>query len=56
MPFKAIKGVALSLDSHKFILIDTGLTETEQQLVCGHKLGHFLLHPAANFLFILERT
>jgi len=28
----------------------------EQQLVCGHEIGHFLLHPEANFLFILEKT
>jgi len=56
LPFKAIKGIALSLDSHKFILIDSGLTKMERQLVCGHEIGHFLLHPAANFLFVLEKT
>lgn len=56
LPFKAIKGITLSIGSEKFILIDSGLTEIEQQLVCGHEIGHFLLHPATNFLFVLENT
>lgn len=56
LPFKALKGIALSLGHEKFILIDSGLTEMEKQLVCGHEVGHFLLHPDTNFLFILEKT
>lgn len=56
VPFKSVKGIALSLRTERFILIDSGLTEIEQQLVCGHELGHFLLHPDTNFLFILEKT
>lgn len=56
MPFKAIKGIALSTGSAKFIMIDSGLTEIEQQLVCGHELGHFLLHPGTNYLYTLEET
>jgi Zn-dependent peptidase ImmA (M78 family) len=56
VPFKKIKGIILSICSEKYILIDNGLTEIEQQIVCGHELGHFLLHPSTNFLFILEKT
>jgi len=56
LPFKNIKGIAMSLDSHKLILINEGLTELEKQLVCGHELGHFLFHEEANFMFILEKT
>lgn len=56
VPFKKIKGIVFSLCSDKFILIDDGLTEIEQQIVCGHEIGHFLLHPSTNFLFILEKT
>ncbi|MCL6559889.1 MAG: ImmA/IrrE family metallo-endopeptidase [Firmicutes bacterium] len=56
LPFKSIKGIALSLGSEKFILIDSGLTEIERQLVCGHEVGHILLHPGTNFLFVLENT
>lgn len=56
VPFKEIKGIILSLCSEKFIIIDNCLTEIEQQIVCGHELGHFLLHPSTNFLFILEKT
>jgi Zn-dependent peptidase ImmA (M78 family) len=56
LPFKSVKGIALALGKHKLILIDKGLTEMEQQLVCGHELGHFLFHGEANFMFILEKT
>jgi Zn-dependent peptidase ImmA (M78 family) len=56
VPFKAIKGIALSLQGKKFIMIDSDLTEIEKQLVCGHELGHFLLHPDTNFLFVLDKT
>jgi Predicted Zn peptidase len=56
LPFKTVKGIALALGSHKLIIIDEGLTEIEQQLVCGHELGHFLFHAEANFMFILEKT
>lgn len=56
VPFKAVKGITLSVPGERFILIDSGLTEIEQQLVCGHELGHFLLHPDTNFLFVLEKT
>lgn len=56
LPLKVLKGITLSMGSEKFIFIDSGLTEIEQQLVCGHELGHFLLHPETNFLFVLEKT
>lgn len=56
LPFKSVKGIAMSLDSQKLIMIDKGLTEIEQQLVCGHELGHFLFHGESNFMFILEKT
>lgn len=56
LPLKAIKGVALSIGSRKFIHIDEGLSEIEQQLVCGHELGHLLLHGDSNFMFVQEHT
>jgi aldehyde:ferredoxin oxidoreductase len=34
---KTIKGIALSLQGKKFIMIDSDLTEIEKQLVCGHE-------------------
>lgn len=55
-PMIKIKGLAVSLQGRKFIVIDQNLLEEERQLVCGHELGHFELHPDSNFLFILENT
>lgn len=54
--FSIIKGIALSLGENRFILIDAGLSDNEQQLVCGHEIGHFFMHPETNFLFILQNT
>ena len=56
VPFQKIKGLAISLGDNKLIMIDSGLADAEQQFVCGHELGHFLLHPSTNFLFILHNT
>lgn len=56
VPFQKIKGLALSLGNNKMIIINDGLSEAEQEFVCGHELGHFLLHPSTNFLFILQNT
>jgi len=56
VPFKKIKGIAISLGAKKFIFIDSELSEPERQFVCGHELGHFFLHPSTNFLFILKNT
>lgn len=56
VPFRQLKGLAMSLGNNRFIIINSGLSEAEQEFVCGHELGHFLLHPSTNFLFILQNT
>ena len=56
MPFKTIRGIAMKMGSHKIIQIDEDLNEIEKQLVCGHEIGHFLLHEDTNFMFIYEKT
>lgn len=56
VPFQKIKGLAMSLGIKKIIIIDNGLSDAEQQFVCGHEIGHFLLHPSTNFVFILHNT
>ncbi|TYO94866.1 ImmA/IrrE family metallo-endopeptidase [Desulfallas thermosapovorans] len=55
-PFRKIKGLAMSLGNKRIIAINNGLSEAEQQFVCGHELGHFLLHPSTNFVFVLHNT
>jgi len=54
--FEKLNGMAASLEKDKYILINSNLTETEQQFVAGHELGHFCLHPSTNFVFILQKT
>lgn len=56
LPFKGIGGIGLSLGQNRFIFLEASLSEEEQQLVCGHEMGHFFLHPETNFFFILKNT
>lgn len=54
--FQSIKGITFSLGEYRFIIIDSELPEDQQEIVCGHEIAHFLLHPKANYLFILNYT
>lgn len=56
IPFKSIKGAALSLGETKIIFVDSGLSYLERQIIIGHELGHFCLHPSTNFLFVQQKT
>lgn len=56
MPLKFIKGIAVSLEGIKLIFVDSNLSYLERQIVIGHELGHFYLHPSTNFVFILQNT
>jgi Zn-dependent peptidase ImmA (M78 family) len=53
---QAIHGMSFSLGLHKFIIVNSSLPEIVQKLVIAHELGHFILHPEGNFLFILHQT
>ncbi|AKL94979.1 putative Zn peptidase [Clostridium aceticum] len=40
----------------KYIHINEDLPSEEQHLVCAHELGHALLHPKVNIIFITSNT
>ncbi|MDC7739818.1 ImmA/IrrE family metallo-endopeptidase [Bacillus sp. FF-1] len=40
----------------KFIHINNQIDEITQRFVCAHELGHALLHPKANTLFLRNQT
>lgn len=56
VPFKTIKGITFSLGTKKFIMIDSELPEYQREIVCGHEIGHFKLHPGASFFIYTNRN
>lgn len=51
-----VKGFCLEAQHRKLIFINQGLPEWEQREVCGHELGHALLHKGINAYFISYHT
>ena len=55
-PFQVLYGLSLSLDGYRVIVVNADLPELTRKLVVAHEIGHFLLHPGGNFLYVLDRT
>jgi len=51
-----ILGVALSMPTCRVAVVTTRLPGWAQRFVLAHELGHFVLHPTGNFLFVLTHT
>lgn len=51
-----VKGFCLEAKRRKLIFINDSLREWEKREVCGHELGHALLHEGINAYFISYHT
>ncbi len=51
-----IRGFFNRMQGYGFIYINDALPERERTIVCGHELGHALLHTQLNSMFILSFT
>lgn len=52
----SIKGFYSNVMDMQFIYINSELDEINRRVVCAHELGHALLHPCANSLFLSRNT
>ena len=52
----SIRGYYSRFYRQKSIHINSALAKREQQFVCAHELGHALLHPELNVLFLRRNT
>lgn len=50
-----IKGIYQHFKRNKFIYISQALRHPEQRIVCGHELGHSVLHQCQNISFIQHK-
>lgn len=55
-PLGTIRGYYNKYVRQKFIHINSDLNENEQLVVCGHELGHAIIHPDANTPFFKNNT
>lgn len=55
-PLGTIRGYYNKYVRQKFIHINSNLNERDQLVVCGHELGHSIIHPNANTPCFKENT
>ena len=53
---KSVNGFFTTIKKGDIIYINDELSEQVQKEVCAHELGHIILHPQCNLLFMLEKT
>lgn len=53
---ESVKGMYQYVDRNKFIYINENLPEHLKKIVCGHELGHAILHGKTNCIFLRNHT
>lgn len=53
-PLGTIRGFYQYYKKYKFIYINTDIEEKLKRVVCAHELGHAILHPRHNTVFLLQ--
>jgi Zn-dependent peptidase ImmA (M78 family) len=56
LPLGSIKGYYNKCFRHKMIHINSDIPLPEQRFTCAHELGHSILHPDSNTLFLSVNT
>ena len=53
---QSVNGFCINIKKRNIIYINQDLCETIQKEVCAHELGHILIHPECNLLFMMDKT
>lgn len=56
MPLGTIKGFYKYVKRTKFIFINDNLNDYFKRIVCAHELGHAVIHPRVNIMFLKHNT
>ena len=54
-PYTETKGYFLKVNTNKFIVINSNLSDLEKLLVCSHELGHAILHSNNKYALTYEK-
>ena len=52
LPLGRMRGYCYSNENGKAVVLHDGLAEHEARVVCAHELGHVLLHPNLNRIYL----
>lgn len=55
-PLTLINGFYQHSMGSKLIYINSNLDEDKQKIICGHELGHAVMHTKINILFLEKKT
>lgn len=53
---KVTDGIYFQVEKKQIILINQGLSPEKARYTVAHELGHALLHPEQNYMFMAQRT
>lgn len=56
LPLGRMRGYCYSNENGKAVVLHDGLAEHEARVVCAHELGHVLLHPNLNRIYLDTST
>ena len=56
LPLGRMRGYCYSNENGKVVVLHDGLAEHEARVVCAHELGHVLLHPNLNRIYLDTST
>lgn len=56
VPLISTKGFYHNYKGNKFIYLNSNLSDTSQTNTCCHELGHAILHPEVNIIFMNSNT
>ncbi|MFC3872043.1 ImmA/IrrE family metallo-endopeptidase [Cytobacillus kochii] len=51
-----IMGVYKYYKRNKFIYLNSNIREEKKLFVCGHEIGHSIVHPRVNTMFLKSKT
>lgn len=53
---ESVRGFSLGIKGKRIVYLNENLEDPMMKQVCAHELGHIVLHPQHNLIFMMEHT